>query len=128
MFLASCSKPNMAPPLIEVTDPWIRKPIPPLDKTAGYFKVTNHSETPIVLKVAQSKSARKIEFHETLEEEGMMRMRRLKEVVVAPGETVSFEPGGKHLMVFGFIAGDSPVSVQLRIGEDQILEVPFDLR
>ncbi|QKK01935.1 MAG: copper chaperone PCu(A)C [Pseudomonadota bacterium] len=30
---------------------------------------------------------------------GVMRMRRLEQLTVEPGETVSLEPGGKHLML-----------------------------
>jgi hypothetical protein len=128
LLLASCSYEPEETTSPQVTDAWIRKPIPPLDKTAGYFRITNRSGEKIVLTGASSSVAHAIEFHETLKVDDMMRMRRVKEIELGPGETLSFAPGGKHLMIFGFKAITSPVYIELRFAAGQTLEVPFEMR
>ncbi len=82
-------------------DARVRLPVPGSDKSVGYFTVTNTSDSVLVLTGASSPGVRAIEIHTMMLEGDMMRMRRLEDVTVAPGETVSFEPGGKHLMMFG---------------------------
>lgn len=128
LLLSSCSdEPAVSEPL-QVTDAWIRKPVPPLDKTAGYFLITNHSPDKVVLTGARSDAARSIEFHETVQVDDMMRMRRLKQLELGPGESVQFAPGGKHLMIFGFKSVSSPVGIELQFSSGQTLDVPFELR
>ncbi|MEP2103589.1 MAG: copper chaperone PCu(A)C [Parasphingorhabdus sp.] len=47
----------------------------------------------------------RMEMHETVEKDGMAQMQTLKEVAVPAGEKVKFEPGGKHLMIWGVGGG-----------------------
>jgi copper(I)-binding protein len=126
MLFPSCSPETAAP--VDVTDAWIRKPVPPLDKTAGYFGIRNNTDFLITLQEAGSDRARSIEFHESLRDGDVMRMRRLGPVRIAPGETVVFEPGGKHLMIFGFTDGESPVVIRLKMDSGSTLDVPFEIR
>jgi len=79
----------------------VRLPLPGTDKTVGYFEVTNNTALPVVLVSAHSDQARAVEFHTMVRDGDMLRMRRLLEVPIAAGETVSFAPGGNHLMIFG---------------------------
>jgi copper(I)-binding protein len=116
-----------------VEDAWMRAPVPPLDKTAGYFKFSNRSATAVTLASATSARARTIEFHETFEKNGMLRMRRLGEIKVGPGESVEFKPGGKHLMIFGFTGSGERVPVSFEVvsadpAETLSVEISFELR
>ena len=43
----------------------------------------------------------RMEMHETIEENGVARMGKLKSIPVPAGKTVKLEPGGKHLMIWG---------------------------
>ena len=47
-------------------------------------------------------------IHETKTEGGQSRMRPHEQLVVAPSETVKFEPGGLHVMLHGM---KQPVAV-----------------
>ena len=47
----------------------------------------------------------RMEMHETVEENGMATMKPIKSVKIRRGKTVKFEPGGKHLMVWGVGGG-----------------------
>ncbi len=86
---------------LELENARVRLPVPGTDKSVAYFDVTNTTAAPITLVSASSNGARAIEFHTMIRDGDMMRMRRLTEVEIAPGATVEFAPGGKHLMMFG---------------------------
>ncbi|MEQ8483900.1 MAG: molybdate ABC transporter substrate-binding protein [Pseudomonadales bacterium] len=116
---------RQAGPRLEFSQARVREPIPGQDKTVGYFNVTNQGGRPVTLVGARADGVRAIEMHTTLHEDGMARMRRLPEVVVAPGETVAFEPGGRHLMLFGVAAvPETLIVVLVTAGGDEIA-VPF---
>jgi copper(I)-binding protein len=111
---------------VSVSDARIRTLIPGQDKTAAYFTIVNRGATPFVLSAVASAQARAIEIH-TIERDGdMARMRRLPEVVVEPGATVWFAPGGLHLMVFGVTEPLDGFTATLVAADGQRLEVPFE--
>ena len=43
----------------------------------------------------------RMEMHETVTEDGVAKMKPLKKVAIPRGDVVKFEPGGKHLMIWG---------------------------
>jgi periplasmic copper chaperone A len=53
---------------------------------------------------ASSPMADRIEMHESREQNGMMKMRPLPSIALAPGEPFTFAPGGAHLMLIGLRA------------------------
>ena len=110
-----------------IWDAEIRKPIGDSDKTSGYFVFTNQSGERIVLVGAESENIRAIEFHETVEVDGVLRMRRLDSVPVEQGETVAFVPGGRHMMLFGVGTLTPPVSVDLIGSSGEVIRHEFDL-
>jgi periplasmic copper chaperone A len=125
---AGCS-PAPAPeagPLV-VTDARVRAPIPGQDKTVGYFTARNAGAEDVVLSGAYSDAVRAIEMHVTLRDGDMVRMRRLEEVVIAPGETVRFEPGGRHLMLFGVSELTEPVAIVLQQQSGPDVRLPFQI-
>ena len=68
---------------------------------AGYFKINNTGKADIHLIEVISDSVRNIELHTMVMEDGISKMRPLKEGVVIPsGESVEFKPMGYHLMFF----------------------------
>lgn len=96
---SSCTSGAEAPLVFD--DARVRVVLPGTDKTVGYFRVRNTSDAPIVLVGARAPGVRAIEFHTTRRDGDTVRMRRLQEVVLAPGATTDFSPGGRHLMLFG---------------------------
>jgi len=110
---------------IQVTDARIRVPVPGQDKTVAYLTIENGSTTPFVLTTIESTGARAIEMH-TIDRDGdRVRMRRLPEVVVEPGATVTFAPGGLHLMIFGVTEPIDPFTATLVAADGRRLEVSF---
>lgn len=111
LLLGGCAP---AAPELEISDARVRAPIPGRDMTAGYFNVQNHGAEAVVLTGADSAAARAVEMHLTTSDGGMMQMRRLDEVVVEAGDTVRFEPGGRHLMLFGVSSLGDGIDITLR--------------
>jgi copper(I)-binding protein len=74
---------------------------------AAYFTVTNGTGQPASLAAASVEGAAKAEMHET----SGGSMAPLTILTLGQGASVTFEPGGKHVMVFGvprsLKAGDS---------------------
>jgi copper(I)-binding protein len=64
---------------------------------AAYFTVTNGTQQPVSLAAASVQGASKAEMHET----GGSSMAPLTTLTLGPGAAATFEPGGKHVMVFG---------------------------
>ena len=112
---------------LEVGDARVRALIPGQDKTVGYFTARNGSDETVVLVGAQSEAARAVEMHTTLRDGDMVRMRRLAEVEIEPGETVRFEPGGRHLMLFGVTALGEGVEIGLLRRDGAEIRVRFSI-
>ncbi len=104
----------------------VRALIPGQDKTVAYMDVHNGTRTPVTLVGAVSRKVQTIEFHTTRMEDGVMRMRRLDEVTVDPGETIQFQPGGRHLMLFGVRSLSQVLEIELRFTDGTTTEVSFE--
>ncbi len=68
---------------------------------AGFMTVTNRGKTADALVSVESPAARKTEIHRSSTAGGVMSMQRLERVAIPPGGTVTFAPGGAHVMLMG---------------------------
>ena len=110
---------------IEVDNGRVRALIPGQNKTVGYFDITNEGSKEMALIGASSPVAGAIEMHTTLRDGDMVRMRRLDEVVLPPGETVRFKPAGKHLMLFRVADLGETVAIELAFSDGTQRTVSF---
>lgn len=85
----------------EIRDAWVRAVPPTSGVAAGYFTLVNHGEETFTLVGASSPSIPRVELHEMRPagDTGAVRMAAIDRLRVAPGETVRFETGGRHLML-----------------------------
>ena len=86
---------------IAVTNATVRLLPPGVPNTAAYFSIQNDSDKSQILVAASADFATKAEIHNHIMVDDMMRMQQQSEVVIQPGETVHFSPGGLHIMLFG---------------------------
>ena len=86
--------------MLHISAASIRQMPPGQSVTSAYMVVSNRSEVPCTLVGAAFDIAKRVEFHRHAQVDGMMQMRRVEQLVVAPGQDVSFQPGGLHMMVF----------------------------
>lgn len=90
---------------IKIEQPWSRATAPGAKIGGGYLKITNAGRSPDRLVAVSVPFAQKVEMHESLEEDGVARMREIEGgAEIKPGESVEFAPGGKHLMFMGLTA------------------------
>lgn len=66
---------------------------------AGYFVLHNGSDHAVQLTGAACSAFRMVMMHRTVHDNGMDRMVMVKAIMVAPGKSVEFAPGGYHLMM-----------------------------
>lgn len=83
-----------------LSDAWLRA-VPPVSPTmAGYVTVTNTGEVAVVITGAHSEIAGHVMLHDMAKQkDGTRKMRHLGRVEIPAGGSVSFSPGGMHLML-----------------------------
>lgn len=68
---------------------------------AAYLTLTNRGADADRLVAVSTPKARQAEFHTHLNENGIMRMRKVDSIDLGAGETIAFAPGGLHVMLMG---------------------------
>ncbi len=66
----------------------------------GYLSITNNGTTPDRLLGVRADFP-KVELHTTEEKDGVAKMMHVEAIDILPGETVTFAPGGLHVMFMG---------------------------
>jgi copper(I)-binding protein len=84
---------------LEIGHPWARATPKGASVAGGYLKITNNGTEPDRLVGGSTSVAGRFEIHEMSMDNGVMRMRPLKDgLEIKPGQTVEFKPGSYHLM------------------------------
>jgi copper(I)-binding protein len=78
---------------------WIRAAPPGAMMLAGYASLRNAGDSPLTVTGAGSADFGDISLHRSVEENGVERMLPLGHIVIAPGASVEFAPGGRHFML-----------------------------
>lgn len=86
---------------LDFTHPWSRASAASAANGVVYMAVTNTGDETDRLIGATTPMAREVQIHMHEEVDGVMQMRRLDAIEIAPGETMLLEPGGRHLMLMG---------------------------
>jgi copper(I)-binding protein len=86
---------------ITINDPYARAVPPGQPNSAVFLSLTNSSAQDRALVGAESPAAGVTELHTHVNEDGMMRMRRIDRIELPAGETVTLKPGGLHVMLIG---------------------------
>jgi copper(I)-binding protein len=85
---------------LELTDLWARATPPRAPAAGGFLTITNHGSEADRLIAVSSPVAEIGEIHEMKVEDGVMTMRPLDGgLEIPPNATVSFKPGGYHIML-----------------------------
>ncbi|MFN2334774.1 MAG: copper chaperone PCu(A)C, partial [Wenzhouxiangellaceae bacterium] len=82
-----------------VMNSWIREAHPDAPTHAGYMVLVNVAREPLGITAITSADYETIEVHEMSSDSGMMKMRRIEEVVIPADGLFKLEPGAKHLML-----------------------------
>jgi copper(I)-binding protein len=84
-----------------VAGAWIRQPPPGSDVAAVYLSLQNIGTTAVNLTGVECPIAAMAMLHESLESGGQSQMRALTSISLAPGASMAFTPGSKHIMLHG---------------------------
>jgi copper(I)-binding protein len=85
---------------LRIEHPWTRATPKGASVGGGYMKITNTGSEPDRLISGSSSIAGRFEVHEMSMDNGVMKMRMLKEgLEIKPGETVELKPGSFHIMM-----------------------------
>jgi copper(I)-binding protein len=93
---ASPANPAMA---IDVVDPYVQLTPPGIRVSAAYLTLKNGGDRDARLVAASCPSAGATELHTHIDDNGVMRMRQVKEILVPARGEVVFKPGGYHVML-----------------------------
>jgi copper(I)-binding protein len=84
-----------------ITQAWSRATPGGAKVGGGYLTIENKGSAPDRLIGGSADIADKVQVHEMAMNNGVMTMRPLNQgLVIEPGKTVKFAPGGYHLMMF----------------------------
>lgn len=85
---------------LDVSNAQMREFIPGAGSSAAYFTLVNNSKQAQTLIAASIDGIGRVEIHQHSHSNGMMKMQKLEQLRIPAGNTVTFQPGGLHLMLF----------------------------
>jgi copper(I)-binding protein len=115
--------------LISVNDPYVRA-VPPVVKTsAAFMQLQNSGDKEFFVVNAATTAAAAVELHMHTNDDGVMRMRRIPHIHLPPGQTVSLQPGGLHVMLFDLKSSlkegtTIPITLEFNDGSTKDIEAP----
>ena len=103
-----------------VSDAWVRPPMGADRPGAAYLTIVGGSDADALIG-ASSPASPDVQVHETMAGgSGMMGMQEVDRIEIGAGATVTFEPGGYHLMLM------EPDMDQLVVGETVDITLTFE--
>jgi copper(I)-binding protein len=124
LVLSACSE-KSGPPVV-ASNIVVTAPAPDMSMAAAYLDIVNQSGAAIRITSITSPGYELVEMHETTIEDGVARMREIPALEIEDGETVTFERGGKHLMLMRPLA--SPDIVTLNFYSEDLLLLSVSAR
>jgi periplasmic copper chaperone A len=104
---------------LKVTNAQVREFLPASASSVGYLTIVNHSSTAATLTKATLDGLGRVEIHQHAHVNGMMKMQQVESVTIKAHESVTFQPGGYHLMVF-------EPQEPLKLGQERKLTLYFN--
>lgn len=96
---------------LTIEHPWARATIGQTKNGAAYVTLDNAGEAADHLIAVETEAAARAELHTHTTVDGVMKMRPVERVEVAPGSPSVLKPGGMHVMLFDLeaplVEGDS---------------------
>ena len=104
---------------ISVTDPYALAVPPGQPNSAVFMTLVNNSKENRALVAAETPSAGVVELHTHVHEDGMMKMRKVDNIEIPAGQTVTLKPSGFHVMLIG-------LKQKLEPGQEVHMNLIFD--
>lgn len=102
--------------LVRIDNAWVRSTFSGQDVSVAYMTLTSTQNTSLLS--IESNVTKSVEIHSMSMQNGVMKMRMLKDLPLTAGKPYKLEPGGFHLMLFD-------LKKPLTVGEQVNLELKF---
>ena len=115
---------------LSIHRPWSRELPPVAPNGAAYFRVENGGRETVRIVSVSTPIADRAELHAHETDGGVMKMRHVHSVEVPAGGSVSFEPGGLHVMLIGLkqpLVGGESFPLTLGFDEAGTIEVTVEI-
>ena len=99
--LMALSFSSLADEMLHWRDAWVRSLPPGTAVTAAYGSLMNHGSDTVTIVDVTSMTGAEAQMHDVIADGDQRKMVRLNSVDIAPGESLVFEPGGRHIMLLG---------------------------
>ncbi|NMG54058.1 copper chaperone PCu(A)C [Aromatoleum aromaticum] len=83
---------------VQVEDPWVRATVAQQKVTGAFMRLIAAQDARLIS--VDSPAAGKVEIHEMVMDNDVMKMRRVSAVELPAGQAVELKPGGHHVMLF----------------------------
>lgn len=84
-----------------VSEAYVRGLPPGQPNTAAFMTLSNTGDKAVEIIAVSSNASAKAEIHHSKNHNGMMSMEKLAGLTIAAGDSVTLQPGGRHLMLLG---------------------------
>jgi periplasmic copper chaperone A len=116
---------------LQISQPWSRATPKGASVAGAYLKITNDGTAPDRLVGGSSPIAGRFEIHEMSMDNGVMRMRPVKDgLVIKPGQSVELKPGSYHVMLLDLkrpIQKGDHVKATLRFENAGSIEIEYNV-
>lgn len=129
LFLTGCSQTTHQE--IEITDAWIREAPPNATAMAGYMQIANHTDTDRQLVSGNSTDFKIVEFHRSVEKDGVYRMIRHKQLIIPANSILELKPGDFHLMLitpYKQLKDGDITTIHLVLDDDSVISHQFPVK
>ena len=99
VVLMGLSFSSLADNMLHWRDAWVRSLPPGTAVTAAYGSLINHGSDTVTIVNVTSATGTEAQMHDVIADGDQRKMLRLNSVDIAPGESLVFEPGGRHIML-----------------------------
>jgi len=116
---------------LDVDEPYAPAVVPGQTNGTVYMRVHNPGAAAVTLVGARSDAAAAVELHSHSMEGGIMKMRRIERITIPPQSSLSFEPGGLHLMLIGLkrtLSADDRLTLTLDLEDGTAIDVEVPVR
>lgn len=114
---------------ISISDQYVRETIPGTKISSAYMTIKNDSAAPMTLTGVTSNISNRIELHEHVMTEDMMKMQQVDSIIIKANDQAVLQPHGYHIMVFDLhkpLQAESDITLTLHFNnkENITIDVP----
>lgn len=137
LIVAAIALPAATPSLateadVSVADPYVRMVPPGIPTTGAFMVIKNNGEVDRKLLRADSPVAKTVELHRHLNDNGVMKMRQVREIDIKAKSEAVLKPGAYHVMLIdlkqAIKEGETiPMTLTFDDGSTKKIDVPVKM-